>query len=107
MIDKYLARLGLTDETVTAKELNGKFVAILRHSGKSGDPQIIRAKEETEITDERGEKIRFSPGDILAYENPIYIQDIVSHIYPEFADEKNKGGKYIQYCPIPKILSHF
>lgn len=106
MIDKYLIELGLTEKAVLAKELNGKFIAILRNSGNSGDPEIIRVTEETVIRDGDG-ITKLLPGDVLAHENPIEIQEITERLYPERAGENNRGGRHIQFCHIPKNLSVF
>lgn len=105
MIDRFLVSLGLTNEAVQAKNLNGKWLAILRHSGHSGDPLIVTVKEETEIIDEEGNRLVLSPGDILAHENPIYVQELTGLLFPEYGETKNLGGKYIQFCHIPKDLS--
>lgn len=104
MIDRFLMGLGLTEEAVKAKKLNGKWLAILKHSGNSGDPLIITVKEETEIVDEEGERTLLSAGDVLAHENPIYVQELVGQLFPEYGETKNLGGKYIQFCHIPKNL---
>jgi len=106
MIDKFLMDLGLTEDAVNAKELNGKFIAILRRCGKSGDPEIIRVTEEIIIPNEDGET-RLLPGDILAHENPIEIQEITEKLYPQYSGADNKDGKHILLCYIPKNLSVF
>lgn len=106
MIDKYLIELGLTETAVTAKELNGKFIAILRHDGKSGDPRIITVPGKFIISDGDNE-MTLQTGDILAHENPIYVQEIAERLYPEYSGANNKGGKHIQFCPIPKNLNYY
>lgn len=110
MLDRFLVNLGLTEDAVTAKSLNGKFIAILKHSGKTGDPKIIVVKEETELPNDEDDKsgtLKLGPGDILAHSNPIYIQEIIAELYPEYAGANNQGGKHIQLCYIPQKLSHF
>lgn len=106
MIDKYLVELGLSETAVLAKELNGKFIAILRNDGKSGDPKIITVPGKFIISNGDSE-VTLLAGDILVHENLIEVQEIAEELYPELAGSNNKGGKNIQFCHIPKNLSLF
>lgn len=106
MIDKFFMDLGLTEEAVTAKELSGKFIAILRNSGKSGDPRIITVPGKFIISNGDSE-VTLLAGDILVHENPIEVQEIAERLYPECAGANNKGGRHIQFCHIPKNLPMF
>lgn len=106
MIDSFLKNLGLTEDAVNAKGLNGKYIAIIRSHGNSGDPRIITVPGKFVISD--GDKqLTLEAGDILAHENPIEVQEIAEELYPELAGMNNKGGKNIHFCHIPKNLSLF
>ncbi|GEM_PF-6844577 len=107
MIHRFLIGLGLTKEVVTAKSLNGKWLAIVKHHGHSGDPLIVTVKEDTEIVDEEGNRLVLIAGDVLAHENPIYVQELVGQMFPEYGEAKNPGGKHIQFCHIPKELTFY
>lgn len=106
MIDRFLTDLGLTEDAVNANKLNGKYIAIIRHHGNSGDPHIITVPGKFIISD--GDKqLTLEAGDILAHENPIEVQEIAEELYPDLAGAGNKGGKHIQFCHIPKNLPMF
>lgn len=87
MDKRNLLSLGIKEDELIS--LNGKWVAILLHKGRAGDPELLKEN-----------------GFVIADEDLLAVQIKANELYPQLdLEHKNGDGKLVKFCHISQELS--